>query len=211
MGKGYAADVSMHLYMRDDQGNEVDNEKCPFCRVPTPTVEVRIELEKMRVEAGDPIAIYNKGCYFQYGLHGYPQDYRKALELWHRAAELGHANSYCCIGYAYDIGKEVEVDKNKARYYYEQAAIRGNATARYNLGLEEKRNGKMDRALKHYVIAVEGGDTKSLDAIKILYSKGHASKDDYTKALQLYQVYLGEIKSEQRDQAAAAREEYRYY
>ena len=107
----------------------------------------------------------------------------------------------------------MEVDKKKARYYYEQAAIIGNATARHNLGLEGERNGKMDRALKHYVIAVEGGDTKSLDAIKILYSKGHASKDDYTKALQLYQVYLGEIKSEQRDQAAAAaaREEYRYY
>ena len=34
---------------------------------------------------------------------------------------------------------------------------------------------------------------------------------DYTAALQLYQVYLGEIKSPQRDKAAAAREEYRYY
>ena len=38
-----------------------------------------------------------------------------------------------------------------------------------------------------------------------LYSKGHATKEDYTKALQL-QTYLGEIKSDQRDKA-----NYRYY
>ena len=31
------------------------------------------------------------------------------------------------------------------------------------------------------------------------------------KALQLYQVYLGEIKSEQRDKAATHSELYRYY
>jgi hypothetical protein len=35
-------------------------------------------------------------------------------------------------------------------------------------------------------------------------------KIDYTKALQGYQKYLGEVKSSQRDQAAAAREDYKY-
>ena len=196
----------------DNQGNEVDNEKCPFCRVPTPTVEERIELEKKRVEAGDPIAIYNKGCYFQYGLHGFPQDYTKALELWHRAEKLGYSAAYCSIGSAYLYGQGVEIDTNKIVYYYKLAAIMGNVSARYNLGIiMEKSNGKMDRALKHFMIGVRNGDAPSLDKIKEFYSKGHASKDDYTKALQLYQVYLGEIKSRQRDQAAAAREEFRYY
>jgi len=39
-----------------------------------------------------------------------------------------------------------------------------------------------------------------------------ASKDDYTKALRTYQEYLVEIKSVQRDEAAAYDEaEYRYY
>ena len=51
----------------------------------------------------------------------------------------------------------------------------------------------------------------SLDAIKQLYSKGHATKDDYTKALLSYQAYLGEIKSDQRDKAAAAHEDFCYY
>jgi len=44
-----------------------------------------------------------------------------------------------------------------------------------------------------------------------MYLIGYATKDDYTKALQSYQEYLGEIKSCQRDKAAAAHERYRYY
>ena len=43
------------------------------------------------------------------------------------------------------------------------------------------------------------------------YSNGQATKDDYMRALQLYQTYLGEIKSDQRDKAVAADEKYRYY
>jgi len=37
------------------------------------------------------------------------------------------------------------------------------------------------------------------------------SKEDYTNASRLYQEYLGEIKSKQRDEAAAFHERYRYY
>ena len=61
------------------------------------------------------------------------------------------------------------------------------------------------------MIAVAGGHSNSLNEIQELYSNGHATKDDYTKALQSYQAYLGEIKSKQRDEAAAANNLYRYY
>jgi hypothetical protein len=73
------------------------------------------------------------------------------------------------------------------------------------------REGNMDRSLKHYMIAVRGGYAKSLESMKSLYSNGYATKDDYRKGLQSYQAYLGEIKSPQRDKAAAAREDYHYY
>ena len=69
----------------------------------------------------------------------------------------------------------------------------------------------MGRAIKHYMIASRSGYADSLEHIKQLYSNGHATKEDYTKALQFYQAYLGEIKSAQRDEAAAAHEDYRYY
>ena len=58
----------------------------------------------------------------------------KALELWRRAAELGDYMAQCNIGYAYHLGEGVEVDKEKAKHYYELAAIGGSVSARDNLG-----------------------------------------------------------------------------
>jgi len=196
----------------DNQGNKVDDKKCPFCRTPWPTSDEEVmERYKVRMELSDPIAIFNVGVKYRDGKYGYPQDHNKALELWHQAAELGYAEAYLNIGYAYSNGKGVEVDKKKAKHYYELAAIKGDVLARHNLGVNEYHLDNMDRAIKHFIIAVGYGSSQSLDNIKMIYSKGYATKDDYMKALQSYQEYLGKIKSSQRDKAAAAKDEYRYY
>ena len=164
-----------------------------------------------RMEVNDAEAINTVGCNYRDGRYGFTQDYDKALELWHRAGELCSAAAYCSIGFAYLQGRGVEVDKKKAIQYWELAAMGGSIVARHNLGSMEMEAGNMHRGLKHWIISVRGGYINSLSSIKVLYSKGHATKDDYTKALQSYQAYLDEIKSDQRDKAAAAREEYRYY
>jgi len=196
----------------DDQGNRVDNQKCPFCRLLTPdSVEENVQRYKKRIEADDPIAMYNLGSYYFDGSYGFTQDYDKALELYRRSAELGYAGAYCSIGSAYYNGEGVEVDKKKAEHYYELAAIEGHVIARVNLGNEEVRSGNMDRALKHYMIAVGCGDHHSLKQIQQFYGYGRATKEDYTAALRSYQEYLSEIKSKQRDEAAAAHDQYRYY
>ena len=105
----------------------------------------------------------------------------------------------------------MERDTKKAIRYYELAAMRGNVIARHNRGYNESRAGNMERAIKHHMIAVRGGISESLKSIKLLYKNGNATKDDYTTVLQLYQEYLGEIKSKQRDDAAAADNRYRYH
>ena len=69
----------------------------------------------------------------------------------------------------------------------------------------------MDRALKHHMIAVGFGDNDSLEKIKLLFMNGQATKEDYAKALRVYQAYLVEIKSPQRDQAAAFNDNYKSY
>ena len=202
----------IHAPLYDHLGNEVDNEKCPFCRTPTPkSKEEIIEREKKRVKLDDPIAIYHKGVYYRDGTCGCSQDYTKALELFVRAAKLGHAMAYFNIGTTYYTGRGVGADKKKAMHYYELAAMGGNEIARCALGIKEANAGNFDRALKHYMIAARDGDSESLKRIKWLYSIGHATKEDYTKALQSYQAYLGEIKSRQRDEAAADSENCRYY
>jgi len=196
----------------DNQGNEVDNQKCAFCRSPAPkSSEELIERYERRIQANDSQAIHNQGYYYRVGKYGFPQDYVKALELFHRAAELGHAKAYASIGYSYDNGEGVEADKAKARYYYELSAMGGDEDARYNLGIMEEKAGDLARAVKHFLIAIRSGDDESLKEIQELYSNGHATREDYAKALQLYQAYLGEIKSRQRDEAVAADEGYRYY
>jgi len=176
------------------------------------------------VEAGDAIAMYNLGCNYAQGVHGFVQDHDKALELWYKAGELGHAESYYNIGCAYDNGRSLEVDKKKAKQYYELAAIKGSVMARFVLGNMEERGGSMDRAIKHYMIAIRGGgkdfpfwfrvryDSKDdpLQAVGWLYLDGHATKDDYDKALEADQAYLDEIKSDQRDKAVSVDYDYKY-
>jgi len=198
-----------HAPVYDNQGNKIDDQKCAFCRTLTIPVIDSIEREKIRVEADDPIAIYNHGCYYQKGIYGFPQDFTKALELWHRSAELGCARSYNSIAITHELGEGVKRDKKKGTFYFEKAAMAGHGIARYNLGVREEINaGNIDRALKHYMIAVGSGHSDSLKRIQNLYLKQLATKEDYTKALR---EYLCEIKSDQRDKAAAADEENRYY
>jgi len=170
-----------------------------------------IERIMKRVDAGDAIAIHRIGCYYKYGRNRYPQDYNKALEHWHRSGELGCVEAFGSIGRAYINGDGVDFNKGKAEHYWELAAIGGDLVARHTLGIVEEQKGNVDRALKHHMIAVRDGDAPSLKNVKELYSKGHATKEDYTKALQLYQTYLGEIKSAQRDKAAADDGSYRFY
>ena len=163
-----------------------------------------------RVDAGDANGINNLGFYYNEGLYNLPQNYTKALECWEQAAELGNVTSYYNIGNAYMYGRGVERDGKKAIHYYELAATKGDVNARHNLGWHEYRTGNVERALKHYLMSARGGDNSSLVNIQKLYSKGHATKDDYTKALRIYQEYLNEVKSSQRDKAAAASEIYKY-
>ena len=196
----------------DNQGNKVNNEKCPFCRTSRPdSYEESLEREKKRMEKNDAIAIHNTGVHYLEGRNGFPQDLTKAFEFWYRSAELGNAKAYSSIGNVIAGRVACEVDMKKAIYFWELAAMGGCEVARYNLGDYEEQAGSMDNALRHFIIAVGSGEGDSLKRIQKLYSDGHATKDDYTGALKVYQSYLSEIKNPQRDKAAAADDGYRYY
>ena len=135
-----------------------DEAKCPFCRVPMPkSNEELIEMNMKRAEMDDAEAIYNLGCFYNEGRCGLSHDSAKALEFWHRAAELGNATAYYSIGYAYDHGEGVEHDTAKAKHYWELAAVEGRVNARYNLGWIEERAGNVSRALRHFMIATGCG------------------------------------------------------
>ena len=192
----------------DNHGKIIVEKKCPFCRTPTPTSDKEIiERIKKRMEVGDAYAFGMMGNYCDKGAYGVPRDRTKAIEFWHKGGKFGYTN----LGAAYYNGDGVERDEKMAKHYYELAAMEGNVAARYNLGANEYAAGNCDRALKHFMIAVKGGHTDSVKCIQQMYMDGHVAKDHYANALRSHQAYLDEIKSEQRDKAAAFRDDYRYY
>ena len=197
-----------HADVYDNLGSIIADEKCPFCRTPVPTSEKEIfERRKKRMEVGDTYAFYIMGCHYHLGLYGLIRDSAKAVELWHKAGKYGYSN----LGIAYSTGEGVEGDAKMASHYYELAAMEGIVVARANLGVGKYNAGNYDIALKHYMIAVRGGDTDSVKDIQRMYKNGHVAKDHYANALRSHQAYLNEIKSDQRDKAAAFRNDCRYY
>ena len=180
-------------------------ELCPFCRTPEATSdELIIERIKKRAEGDDANAIYSLGCFYSDGDMGLQQDHNKAMELWLRAGELGCAASHHSIANAYANGGGVERDMKKAKYYWELAAMGGQIEARYNLGYIEAQVGNMTRAMKHFMISAGAGDDDSLKKIREGFMNGHATKDDFEKALRAHKDAKDEMKSVQRDAASAA-------
>jgi len=193
-------------------GRIKEDDICPFCRTPPPkSDEAMIKRYKKRMELNDPIGIRNLAGMYVRGLYGLPQNITKALELWHRGAELGSADAYYAIGIAYNQGRGVRRNEKEAMQYWELAAMSGSSIARHNLGCFEEQSSNYDRALRHWMIAATDGDLDSLKKVKSIYMDGHATKDDYAKALRSYQSYLHDIKSDQRDQAAAYDARNKYY
>jgi len=183
-----------------------DRGLCPFCRALPPTSNGEIiERIKERVAACDAVAIYTLGCDYAHGRYGLRQNTAKAMKLWLRAGELGCLEAYCNIGYAYNNGDGVERDANKAKYYWELAAMRGDARARHNLGLSEQIAGNTSRAMKHWMISAAAGWDDSLKEIREGYLKGYVTKDNFEDALRSHKDAKDEIKSDQREAAEQAR------
>jgi len=182
-----------------------DNRRlCPFCRTPKATSDGEIiERLKKRAEGNDAKATHQLGCYYNDGIRGLPHDFNKAMELWLRSGELGCVMSYGNIGAAYHTGEGVERDMKKAKHYYELAAMGGVVLARHNLGILEVQAGNIDRAVKHWMIAAGAGHDKSLKEIRKGYMYGVATKDDFEKALRAHKEANDEMKSDQRETAAA--------
>ena len=154
-----------------------------------------------RVQA-DPVAMV------QMGLRRYEAgDYDSAFEHVNKAAEFGDAGGHYELSIFYHEGTGVEKDMKKKVYHLEQAAIGGHAGARYNLGCVEEGNGKMDRAIKHWVIAAALGRDASLDNLKGCFRVGVVTKEDFAAALRAHQAVIEATKSPQREAAEEARKE----
>ncbi len=183
-----------------EQGLE---QKCPFCREPFPEMKEENDQNFIkRFKANDPTAIFHMGkkCLEE-------GDYEGVFQYWKKAAELGHMDAHFNLSIMYRKGEGVEKDEKKRLYHLEESAIGGHPSARYNLGLYEGRNGRLDRAVKHYIIAAKLGYDDALEVVKKGFAKGLVGKEDYEAALRGHQAAVDATKSQQREAAYRARRE----
>jgi hypothetical protein len=180
--------------------DEVKTATCAFCRALTSDKEEFKKRERERIEANDPAAL----CFM--GTSGFQaQDYDKAVEYWAKAAELGDAEAHFKLGLLYTGGEGDEKDDDKGVYHLEKAAIGGHPQARHILGLHEEasEDGRLDRAVKHYIIAANLGYGGSMKKLWKYYSDGNITKEDLDATLRTHQAAIDAMKSKERDAADA--------
>ena len=198
--KVYCKGCSYANWRRQHREN-IQVHTCPFCRHPSPNTPEEDNMHSMkRVEANDPSALGYIGL-----KHFHRGEYDAAFEYLTKAAELGDAGAHYNLSHMYDKGQGVEKDEKKEVYHLEEAAIAGHPDARHNLGFYEWRNGRIDRALKHFIISANLGLDLSLKMLKKYYKDGDVSKEDFAAALRAYQVAVNKSKSPQREAAEKAK------
>ncbi len=169
--------------------------KCPFCREPAPSEEEENTKRMMkRVRVKDRAALYQMGMVCRS-----KGDYDDAFEYFTNAAKLGDIAAHSKLGFMYMNGEGVEKNEEKALYHFEKAAIGGHPGARYALALIEGRNGNIERAVKHFIIAAKLGDEHSMKKLWKHYSDGNITKEDLDATLRAHQAALDATKSAHRD------------
>ncbi|KAK1733603.1 tetratricopeptide repeat protein [Skeletonema marinoi] len=158
------------------------------------------------IEANDPVAIRQKGSeYFGQG------DYGAAVELFKKAAKLGDGEANYQLAGCYGLGLGVERKPKMEIFYWEEAAIGGHPKARYNIGVTEKRNGRFDRAQRHWIIAASQGHTNSVKALVENHKRGLVKKEVADDALRAYKAAVDATKSPQREAAEAVNQNVNSY
>eukprot|EP00984_Skeletonema_dohrnii_P030796 scaffold22581_cov64-Skeletonema_dohrnii-CCMP3373.AAC.1 len=171
--------------------------KCLFCRLPTPKSQEEADrIQMKRIEVNDPVAMRLMGFKRQE-----KEDHDGAFEYYTKAAGLGDVNAHFNLSLLYHEGKGVGKDKKKMWHHLEEAAIKGYPEARHNLGCLEARNGRADRAIKHWVIAAKLGFDNSLEMLKDAFGEGLVTKEDFAAALRAHQAAVDATKSPQREAA----------
>ena len=122
------------------------------------------------------------------------------MELYRRAADLGHAQSCGIVGNAHahgDLG--ACIDKEEGSKYYHLAAKKGSVTARHNLGIMEHANGRKDLAVRHWRISAASGFKPSADVLIECYQEGAISKGDLEESLRAKHAACEDMWSEERE------------
>jgi hypothetical protein len=173
--------------------------KCAFCRHRLPETEAEAYKNVLkRAQANDPVALRQMGTIRHDG-----GDIGGAFEYWTKAAALCDATAHYGLSRMYHNGDGVQKDIKKKIYHAEKAAISGHPMARHYLGCHEANSDRIERAVKHFIIAANLGCDNSLKNLREYYERGLVTKENFAAALRAHQAAVQATRSPQREAAAS--------
>jgi hypothetical protein len=163
--------------------DKIGLEACPLCRIPR-AENAAENLARLRrhVENEVPEAITFLGDAYRGGRLGLVKSDKKAAKIYRRAVELGDVGAIVNLGYAYDTGSGVKLDKKKAERLYRTAADRGDAYAQEKLAFLLDAEEKHEEAFRYYALAADQGDTNGEFNLGCCYRHGEGTELDLGKA-----------------------------
>jgi len=128
----------------------------------------------------DPAAMRNIGHMYRRGF-GVPQDYKKALTWYKRAATIGFDRAQANVAGMYLKGEGVSQDYKLAAKWFYLAAKQGHVVSQYNLALllENGLGVKQDetKALGWFNLAAKAGHPQAIDKASRLVARGVEEPD----------------------------------
>jgi len=141
------------------------------------------------------------------GKKGLARDEAKALELLHRATDLGSTHALGNLGWALlygELGLTKDVVKGWA--YVEDAAKKGSVASRFILGGIEKHYQRHDLAIRHYKLAAAAGDKDATKPLWNYFSSDKLTKAELEEILRAHHEACDEMNSEERGRYEAWQE-----
>lgn len=113
-------------------------------------------------------------------------EYKKAAELFEKAANHGHSDAQYYLGYQYELGLGVLESKQEAIKWYTMSAEQGNADGQFNLATIYEEDNDIETANKWYKKAVRNKHPHAMYNLANNYRLGKGVEENHAKALELY-------------------------
>ena len=118
------------------------------------------------------------------------KEYEKAIELYKKAAALGHIGVLNRLGWMYQNGEGVEQSDTEAVKWYRKGAEAGNANAMNNLGWRYQSGKGVEQsdteAVKWYRKGAEAGNDWAIFNLGYMYQYGKGVEQSYAEAVKWY-------------------------
>ena len=160
---------------------------------------VKVHRMTAKAMSGDSQIAFELGQMYENGQSGVPQDNKKAVSWYQKAAEYGNANAQCSLAFLYAGGIGVKRDDKAAVHWFLKAAEQGVAIAQYNLGFlyQSGRGVPLDnaesykwfhKAAEQYSISAAKGDLEAQKILAWMYQTGCGLKKNCDESIRWYRL-----------------------